>query len=67
MQTPAFPRKFPLGISSLLGRLPRGALILLMGIWDFIEGEGEQELCQGQGGFFMSRHSKVAENSLSPM
>lgn len=56
MQTPAFPRKFPLGISSLLGWLPRGALILLMGIWDFIEGEGEQELCQGQGGFFMSKH-----------
>lgn len=67
MQTPAFPKKSPLGISSLLGWSPRGALILSMGIWDFREGEGEQELCQDQGGFFMSKHFKVAENAFSLM
>lgn len=47
VQTPAFPRKFPLGVPSLLGWSPRGALIFVMGSWGVQDGAGEQELCQG--------------------
>lgn len=59
VQTPAFPRKFPLGVTSLLGWSPRGALIFVMGSWGVRDGAGEQELCQGQGDFFMSKHSSL--------
>lgn len=51
VQTPAFPRHFALDVFPLLGWSPRGALV------ESFAWAGRQELCQDQGGFFMSKHS----------